>query len=60
MYAYITTQNVVGQLFTDMPPNGQYHPDFVARIRSIPEDVWSGWVYDTETDPYAEPEEGVE
>ncbi len=42
-YGYVGADNVVGQIFDDMPSPGTFHPDFLAHIEALPEGVTTGW-----------------
>lgn len=55
MYGYISKENVVVQLFEEVPTNDMYHPEYLARVTLIPEGTLSGWIYDPTTKSFSQP-----
>jgi|GEM_PF-4633180 len=53
MFAYITTDGIVGEMFETMPGADTFHPDFMARIIPVPEGVTSGWLCDWEAKAFS-------
>ena len=58
MMAYINQEGIVGQMFDTLPQEGLYHPDFLAKLVPVSEEVASGWRYDGAV--FLPPEEAME
>lgn len=69
MYIYLTDKNTVAELIPDedpvfpgIPVEKRYAPDFVAKLRHIPDEteVRQNWLYDPETEAFSPPPEPPE